>query len=124
MEFEDFVRARGPALLRHGYVLTGNPEAYVRSTSASCWCRATTRTCRTRRSPTSSASPEGLSAARRFLVGTDVYDPATDTPARLDGPTGWSGTGTSSEPSTILYWDAAEKGAFRVLNLAAVPPAQ
>ncbi|WP_336212578.1 SigE family RNA polymerase sigma factor [Nonomuraea sp. LPB2021202275-12-8] len=26
MEFEDFVRARGPALLRYGYVLSGNPE--------------------------------------------------------------------------------------------------
>ncbi len=26
MEFEDFVRARGPALLRYGYVLSGNPD--------------------------------------------------------------------------------------------------
>ncbi|WP_231618538.1 SigE family RNA polymerase sigma factor [Nonomuraea sp. SBT364] len=26
MEFEDFVRARGPALLRYGYVLTGNAD--------------------------------------------------------------------------------------------------
>ncbi|TXK35095.1 SigE family RNA polymerase sigma factor [Nonomuraea sp. C10] len=26
VEFEDFVRARGPALLRYGYVLTGNPD--------------------------------------------------------------------------------------------------
>ncbi|UBU13658.1 SigE family RNA polymerase sigma factor [Nonomuraea gerenzanensis] len=61
MEFDDFVRARGPALLRYGYVLTGNaddaadlvqeallklsdswkrvrnknnPEAYVRTTMA------------------------------------------------------------------------------------------
>jgi RNA polymerase sigma-70 factor (sigma-E family) len=26
VEFEDFVRARGPALLRYGYVLSGNPD--------------------------------------------------------------------------------------------------
>lgn len=26
MEFEDFVRARGPALLRYGYVLSGNAD--------------------------------------------------------------------------------------------------
>ncbi|MFI6602977.1 SigE family RNA polymerase sigma factor [Nonomuraea sp. NPDC050536] len=26
VEFEDFVRARGSALLRYGYVLTGNPD--------------------------------------------------------------------------------------------------
>ncbi|NRQ38489.1 SigE family RNA polymerase sigma factor [Nonomuraea sp. NN258] len=26
VEFEDFVRTRGPALLRYGYVLTGNPD--------------------------------------------------------------------------------------------------
>lgn len=66
-------------------------------------------------------------ALERFLVDSQVYDLAADKLGRLDEPTDWYGTGTSSEPSTILYWGATKgdkPDEFRVLNLAAVPPAQ
>ncbi|MEU7744298.1 hypothetical protein [Nonomuraea sp. NPDC049158] len=56
-----------------------------------------------------------------------VYDLNTDKLARMGGSGSWSGVGTSSEPSTIIYWgttkgDKPDK--YWVLNLAAVPPAQ
>ncbi|MEV4564970.1 hypothetical protein AB0K12_14465 [Nonomuraea sp. NPDC049419] len=61
----------------------------------------------------------------RFLfAGSTVYDAATGEVAATIGEGGGSyGVGTSSEPSTIIYWDG-EPGTFTVLNLAAVPPAQ
>ncbi|MFI9839753.1 hypothetical protein ACIHFD_22160 [Nonomuraea sp. NPDC051941] len=60
----------------------------------------------------------------RFLfAGTTVYDAATGEVAATGKGSGGYGVGTSSEPSTIIYWDG-EPGMFTVLNLAAVPPAQ
>jgi hypothetical protein len=61
----------------------------------------------------------------RFLQagGAAVYDLETGVLATLDAKATWSGTGVSSEPSTIIYGDAG-KGRYNVLNLAAVPPAQ
>ncbi|GGP02618.1 hypothetical protein LDL08_13165 [Nonomuraea glycinis] len=64
----------------------------------------------------------------RFLwTGSSVYDMRTGRLATIDNPSTWYGSGTSSEPSTILYWGASKgdnPDKFRVLNLAAVPPAQ
>ncbi|WP_336212579.1 hypothetical protein [Nonomuraea sp. LPB2021202275-12-8] len=64
----------------------------------------------------------------RFLaVGGGVYDLRTGKRVTVDNPGNWSGVGTSSEASTILYWGATKADKpdkFRVLNLAAVPPAQ
>ncbi|MDF2707872.1 MAG: hypothetical protein K0R62_3524 [Nonomuraea muscovyensis] len=64
----------------------------------------------------------------RFIRGRgQVYDTATGVAARVDNPSGWSGIGVSSEPSTILYWGSTKDErprAYRMLNLAAVPPAQ
>ncbi|MFG1687769.1 TolB family protein [Nonomuraea sp. NPDC049269] len=60
----------------------------------------------------------------RFLFdGSTVYDAATGEVAAIGKGSGMFGVGTSSEPSTIIYWDG-EPGTFTVLNLAAVPPAQ
>ncbi|MFC5827182.1 TolB family protein [Nonomuraea insulae] len=60
----------------------------------------------------------------RFLfAGSTVYDAATGEVAAIGKGRGMYGVGTSSEPSTIIYWDG-EPGTFTVLNLAAVPPAQ
>ncbi|MBB6346396.1 hypothetical protein ACWGH8_13665 [Nonomuraea muscovyensis] len=47
--------------------------------------------------------------------------------ARVDNPGDWNGIGVSSEPSTILYWGSTKDQRpreYRMLNLAAVPPAQ
>ncbi|MGN9788848.1 TolB family protein [Nonomuraea sp. ZG12] len=64
----------------------------------------------------------------RFLwMGSSVYDMQAGRLATIDNPGNWYGAGTSSEPSTILYWGASKgdkPDKFRVLNLAAVPPAQ
>jgi RNA polymerase sigma-70 factor (sigma-E family) len=60
----------------------------------------------------------------RFLnAGTVIYDSATGKVAEIGQGSKMYGAGTSSEPSTIAYWDG-EPGTFKVLNLAAVPPAQ
>ncbi|MFC4111582.1 hypothetical protein [Nonomuraea zeae] len=60
----------------------------------------------------------------RFLNGgTTIYDSATGKLAEIGQGSKMYGVGTSSEPSTISYWDG-EPGTFKVLNLAAVPPAQ
>ncbi|GAA3569546.1 hypothetical protein GCM10022419_058070 [Nonomuraea rosea] len=62
----------------------------------------------------------------RFLnAGATIYDSATGKLAEIGIGQGSKmyGTGTSSEPSTIAYWNG-EPGTFKVLNLAAVPPAQ
>ncbi|GLW11204.1 hypothetical protein Misp01_63320 [Microtetraspora sp. NBRC 13810] len=59
----------------------------------------------------------------RFLfAGSTVYDAATAEVAAIGKGSGTYGVGTSSEPSTIIYWDG-EPGTFTVLNLEAVPPA-
>ncbi|MEV0597265.1 hypothetical protein [Nonomuraea cavernae] len=64
----------------------------------------------------------------RFLsVGPSVYDLETGKLVTTDNPGSWYGGGTSSEPSTILYWGttkADKPDRYWVLNLAAVPPAQ
>jgi len=67
----------------------------------------------------------------RFVsAGDSVYDLKTGKLVGIDNPGSWYGAGTSSEPSTILYWGAGEGDSgnkpsrFRVLNLAAVPHAQ
>lgn len=64
----------------------------------------------------------------RFLTTRDaVYDLETNTKATFKGSGDWSGVGTSWEPSTILYWGATKgdkPDKYRVINLAAVPPAQ
>ncbi|MET7334843.1 hypothetical protein [Nonomuraea sp. NPDC005650] len=61
----------------------------------------------------------------RFLfAGGTVYDAATgEVAATIGEGAGSYGVGTSSEPSTIIYW-VGEPGTFTVLNLAAVPPAK
>ncbi|MFG1947398.1 hypothetical protein [Nonomuraea sp. NPDC048826] len=66
-------------------------------------------------------------ALDRFLVSSGVYDLASDKLGRLDGSGSWYGRGTSSEPTTVLYWGTTpddKPDEYRVLNLAAVPPAQ
>jgi hypothetical protein len=64
----------------------------------------------------------------RFLwMGSGVYDMQTGRLGTVDNPNSWYAAGTSSEPSTILYWGASKgdkPDKLRVLNLAAVPPAQ
>ncbi|MFI6602978.1 hypothetical protein ACIBHX_42600 [Nonomuraea sp. NPDC050536] len=64
----------------------------------------------------------------RFLTTRDaVYDLETNTMATFKVPGDWSGVGTSWEPSTIVYWGATKDDKpdkYRVINLAAVPPAQ
>ncbi|MEU8251978.1 hypothetical protein [Nonomuraea sp. NPDC048916] len=64
----------------------------------------------------------------RFLqTGSSVYDLETGKLATAGSSSGWYGAGTSSEPSTILYWGttkADKPDRLWVLNLAAVPPAQ
>ncbi|MFB4293619.1 hypothetical protein ACBI99_38700 [Nonomuraea sp. ATR24] len=75
----------------------------------------------------------GMGVARypildRFLAaGNAVYDLATGTMVSFGNPGNWYGAGVSSEPSTVFYWGATKgdkPDKFRVLNLAAVPPAQ
>ncbi|MBT2226065.1 hypothetical protein [Nonomuraea sp. NEAU-A123] len=60
----------------------------------------------------------------RFLrAGDAVYDLNAGNGASIER----ASVGTSSEPSTILYWDATkgkQPDKYWVLNLAAVPPAQ
>ncbi|MDP4500413.1 TolB family protein [Nonomuraea turcica] len=60
----------------------------------------------------------------RFVpLSSSVYDIATGKMATVGMGSSWMGIGTSSEPSTIIYWEG-RPGTFRVLNLAAVPPGQ
>jgi RNA polymerase sigma factor (sigma-70 family) len=164
VEFEDFVRARGTALLRYGYVLSGNaddaahlvqeallklsgawrrvrnkdnPESYVRTIMARqhiSWWR------RRRREHVTDEVPEGsytddhsfgelwkelatLPRKQRVVLVLRYYGIATGKMATIGMGSSWMGVGTSSEPSTIIYWEG-KPGTFRVLNLAAVPPGQ
>ncbi|MFI6174512.1 hypothetical protein ACIA8R_03125 [Nonomuraea sp. NPDC051191] len=79
------------------------------------------------------AEPQGLGLVLRLgdyppldrfvVTGRAVYDVATGTLATFDRPGIWWGNFMSAEPSTTMYW--SERGdEYRVLNLAAVPPAQ
>uniref|UniRef100_UPI003F4947A4 hypothetical protein n=1 Tax=Nonomuraea bangladeshensis TaxID=404385 RepID=UPI003F4947A4 len=64
----------------------------------------------------------------RFLESGDtVYDVNTGKQAAITRVGNWSGVGTSSEASTILYWGATKEqkpAKYWVLNLAAVPTEQ
>ncbi|MFI6324610.1 hypothetical protein ACIBG8_44285 [Nonomuraea sp. NPDC050556] len=56
-----------------------------------------------------------------------AHDLATGTYVTWKRPGNSFGVGTSPEPSTIIYWDATKgdkPDEYRVVNLAAVPPAQ
>ena len=168
VEFTDFVAARGSALYRYGYVLTGNaedaadltqealmrlgdawpkirkkddPEGYVRTTMArlhiSVWRRlrrerlvAAVRPTSLLPPPSSSSSPpeakdvggrfgslgaygDGEQNADGYVPVTVVYDPISDVMAgisKMDPSAGGGfGTGISSSPSSILYWDEGKK---------------
>ncbi|WP_188188789.1 TolB family protein [Nonomuraea sp. SYSU D8015] len=56
---------------------------------------------------------------RFVLRGSGIYDIATDRAAAIEGR--W--TAVAAGHPTIVYWEGG-RGTFRVLNLAAVPPAQ
>ncbi|WP_214319404.1 hypothetical protein [Nonomuraea sediminis] len=75
-----------------------------------------------------STSPDGYPILDRFLnTGDAVYDLETNTMATYKRPGDWFGVGTSWEPSTTLYWGATKgekPDEYRMINLAAVPPAQ
>ncbi|MEW9552399.1 TolB family protein [Nonomuraea sp. NPDC050783] len=62
----------------------------------------------------------------RFLrSGDTVYDLKTGKQAAITRTGSWSGVGTSSEASTILYWGVTKEqrpARYWVVNLAAVPP--
>ncbi|MGW0196267.1 hypothetical protein [Nonomuraea sp. NPDC003201] len=64
----------------------------------------------------------------RFLhSGDTVYDLTTGKQAAITRVGDWSGVGTSSEASTIVYWGVTKEqkpAKYWVLNLAAVPPEQ
>ncbi|WP_049557900.1 hypothetical protein [Nonomuraea sp. SBT364] len=81
-----------------------------------------------RRIQVSSGGPARYPILDRFLPASmAVYDLATGKLAAFGGTGTWYGMGVSSEPSAIYYWGATKgdkPDKFRVLNLAAVPPAQ
>ena len=64
----------------------------------------------------------------RFLYSGDtVFDLNAGKLGRIERTGKWSGVGTSSEASTIVYWGVTKEDKpdkYWVLNLAAVPPAQ
>ncbi|YCK33236.1 TolB family protein [Actinomadura sp. ATCC 39365] len=80
------------------------------------------------------AEPQGLGLVPRLgdyppldrfvVAGNAVYDVTTGTLATFDRPGIWYGNYMSAEPAAIVYWADRLPDEYRVLNLAAVPPAQ
>ena len=97
-----------------------------------CWSMRAGRSHLQRIDGTDAVEPQGLGlppryadypALDRFAVSDKaVYDLAADALVTFERPSIWWGDDMSAEPSTIVYWMA--EGEYRVLNLAAVPPAQ
>ncbi|MFI9842565.1 hypothetical protein ACIHFD_36415 [Nonomuraea sp. NPDC051941] len=52
-----------------------------------------------------------------------MYDISTGQVASIGKRSRWMAPGSNSGPSTVAYWEGG-KDSMRMLNLAAVPPAQ
>ncbi|GGS79120.1 hypothetical protein ACFFV7_12835 [Nonomuraea spiralis] len=99
------------------------------------WCQGVRggRTYLQRVDGSAAAEPQGLGLVPRFsdypaldrfvVTGRAVYDVRTGTLATYDRPGIWWGNFMSAEPSSTMYW-SERANEYRVLNLAAVPPAQ
>ncbi|MFF4194098.1 TolB family protein [Nonomuraea sp. NPDC001831] len=113
------------------------PPDVLRLRCGPSWCRGVRggRTYLQRLDGGGAAEPPGLGlvprlgdypALDRFVVssGGAVYDVRTGTLATSDRPGIWWGHEWSAEPAAIVYWAESLRDGYRVLNLAAVPPAQ
>ncbi|MFI7105371.1 TolB family protein [Nonomuraea sp. NPDC050227] len=98
-----------------------------------CWGAQGGRSYLQRADGTGAIEPRGLGLAPRladypaldrFAVSDgEVYDLATGALVTFERVGIWWGDDRSAEPSTIVYWVVSGKE-YRLLNLAAVPPAQ
>ncbi|NUS08100.1 MAG: hypothetical protein HOV97_36690 [Nonomuraea sp.] len=98
-----------------------------------CWSMRAGRSHLQRIDGTDAVEPQGLGLPPRFadypaldrfaVSDVAVYDLATGALVTFEKPGIWWGDDMSAEPSTIVSWtDSGDE--YRMLNLAAVPPAQ